>query len=195
MKKILMTMVAAMLLCGTMNAQDNKHEFGVSYGTGTTTQFIEGWGKIGGIIVTLGNATTDNTKYLGPIAGEYFYRISPVVGVGAIGVYTKMTEDAIFRGNKVGETSISYVTVMPAVKFNWLRKEYWGMYSKVGAGMTFEKKTEKEIETGETKSKTDTFFNMQVTALGVEVGKQFCGFAELGFGEQGTVLAGIRYKF
>jgi hypothetical protein len=35
----------------------------------------------------------------------------------------------------------------------------------------------------------------QVSALGVEFGGKFRGFAELGVGDQGILQAGIRYKF
>ena len=35
----------------------------------------------------------------------------------------------------------------------------------------------------------------QASLIGAEFGKQFRGFAELGVGEQGFLLAGIRYKF
>ena len=39
-------------------------------------------------------------------------------------------------------------------------------------------------------------FNFQVSAIGVEVGSpKFRGFAELGYGEQGIALIGLRYKF
>ena len=195
MKKFMMTLMAAMLLCGTMNAQENKHEISVSYGAGTTTDFIDGWGKVGALMFTGGTTTFENEKHFGPIAAEYFYRISPVVGVGVIGVYEKTTEEAHYRGTKIGKTTRSDISVMPAVKFNWLRKQNWGMYSKIGAGVTFEKKKETDDEKNTSKSDNATMFNFQVTALGVEFGKTVCGFAEVGFGEQGAVLAGRRYKF
>ena len=43
--------------------------------------------------------------------------------------------------------------------------------------------------------KTDLLFNFQASLLGVEFGGAFRGFVELGFGEQGIALAGLRYKF
>ena len=39
-------------------------------------------------------------------------------------------------------------------------------------------------------------FNFQVSAIGAEFGNQSVrGFAELGFGELGVALIGVRYKF
>jgi hypothetical protein len=39
-------------------------------------------------------------------------------------------------------------------------------------------------------------FNLQLSLIGVEAGSpNMRAFAELGFGEQGIVCAGLRYKF
>ena len=39
-------------------------------------------------------------------------------------------------------------------------------------------------------------FNWQLSLIGVEAGSPYMrAFAELGFGEQGIVCAGLRYKF
>ena len=43
--------------------------------------------------------------------------------------------------------------------------------------------------------KTDFHFNWQVSLIGIEVGKSLRGFAEGGFGEQGVLMLGLRYKF
>jgi hypothetical protein len=70
MKKIMMTLMAAMLLCGTMYAQDNQHEIAVTYGAGTTTDFVDGWGKVGALMFTGGHSTFENEKHFGPISAE-----------------------------------------------------------------------------------------------------------------------------
>ena len=50
--------------------------------------------------------------------------------------------------------------------------------------------------TGEKNSSNDVFFNFQASLIGIEVGnQQVRGFAELGIGEQGIGLAGVRFKF
>ena len=41
----------------------------------------------------------------------------------------------------------------------------------------------------------DIFFMGQVSPVGVEFGSKVRGFVEAGFGEQGIVLAGLKYKF
>ena len=90
---------------------------------------------------------------------------------------------------------------MPSVKFNWLRKDKWGMYSKVALGATLTSFSTQDYNesgklTGEKETSNDVFFNFQASLLGVEVGgAQVRGFFELGLGEQGIALAGVRYKF
>ena len=50
--------------------------------------------------------------------------------------------------------------------------------------------------TGEKNITNDVFFNFQASLIGVEVGnQQVRGFAEVGVGEQGIFLGGVRYKF
>jgi hypothetical protein len=89
---------------------------------------------------------------------------------------------------------------MPSVKFNWLRKNNWGMYSKLAAGATYThfcfEDYENDRKTGEKETANDLFFNFQVSLIGIEAGNQHVrGFAEFGIGEQGIALAGVRYKF
>ena len=68
------------------------------------------------------------------------------------------------------------------------------MYSKLAIGATYRDYS----KTHEQEKATDNevLFNFQVSALGVEAGGQHVrGFAELGIGEQGVILGGVRYKF
>ena len=75
------------------------------------------------------------------------------------------------------------------------------MYSKVGLGVTFRTQKEdineaKASNNGSDQSKNDVFFNFQLSALGMEFGAETVrGFVELGVGEQGMGLVGIRCKF
>ena len=76
---------------------------------------------------------------------------------------------------------------IPAVKFHWYRRAWFGSYSKLGAGLTF-------LPWREGKDRFQ--FNFQVSFLGLEAGPEFLrAFAEVGVGEQGIVVAGLRYRF
>jgi hypothetical protein len=75
--------------------------------------------------------------------------------------------------------------------------KYFGLYSKVGVGITIMHETQKDDKSGGTDySDTTVIPNIQASLLGVEGGSEtFRCFVEGGFGEQGILSAGLRYKF
>ena len=195
-----MMAAVALMTAMSVNAQsgyeDTKHEVGISYGVLSNTTWLS-IGDAMGTTVTFGAVRYDDGNFTGPIAVEYFYHLSPVIGLGAIGAYTRETKDIFIINDKYGEAKNTFFTVMPAAKFNWLRKKNFGMYSKVGAGLTFASKKEDYSKGSvENQSENKVGFNFQVSALGIEAGSEtFRGFVELGVGEQGVALAGVRVKF
>ena len=200
MKKILVMIAVTLMTVMSVNAQsgyeDTKHEVGISYGAFSNTT----WMSIGdamGTILTFGAVKYDDGKYVGPIAVEYFYHINPVIGIGAIGAYAKETKDILIANENYGEAKNSFITVMPAAKFNWLRKKNFGMYSKIAAGLTFASKKEDYSKGNvENQSESKVGFNFQASAIGIEAGSETIrAFVELGVGEQGVLLGGIRAKF
>ena len=200
MKKILVMVAVAMMTAVSVNAQsgyeDTKHEVGISYGAMSNTTWMSIADAMG-TTITLGAVKYDDGKFTGPIAVEYFYHLNPIIGIGAIGAYTHETKDILISNDKYGEAKHTFVTVMPAAKFNWLRKKYFGMYSKVAAGLTFASKKEDYSKGNvENLSESKVGFNFQASAIGIEAGSEnIRAFAELGVGEQGIILGGIRAKF
>jgi len=194
-------MIAAMVAVVGVNAQDEEyslHEVAVTYGGMSNSTWMSIGDALGTTIFSLGSIKYDGDDFIGPIGLEYFYHVDPVVGVGAIGVYAQETKNMFIGGDPWGDAKNTYITVMPAVKFNWLRKQYFGMYSKVGAGVTIRTQKEDYPESSNVKdvSESKVFFNFQLTGIGIEAGPNAVrGFVEFGLGEQGMALAGIRCKF
>ena len=184
-------------ICVPAQAQDDletRHEIGISYGTVPNSIWID---ILTEVIPAVFGETYDNHHYVGPIGLEYYYHTSPLIGVGAVAVYATNNEDGFQKETKTSHLTKSYFTIMPSVKFNWLRKTNWGMYSKVAVGVTYAHLTDEVYN--EAKKETivnDLVFNFQASLLGIEVGNQHVrGFVELGMGEQGVALAGVRFKF
>ena len=181
MKKYLLLVVAAMMATVSVNAQEElKNEISIAYGAGSNTDILGSIGK--------GMFTGKQLSYWGPVSAEYFHRPSPRFGVGAVAAIGGCDWD------DTGDAKTTFITFMPAVKYNWVNKSSFGLYSKVAAGITF------RSESGGTKVTTkdndsSSTFNFQITGIGLEFGRAFRGFAELGMGEQGIILAGLRYKF
>jgi hypothetical protein len=119
------------------------------------------------------------------------------LGVGGILAYGVNKQDVMSGKDKIGESKNSYLTLMPAVKFDWLRKKNFGMYSKLAVGATLRnEKYDSNTSSGKDYNDSEVHVNWQVSLVGIEAGSPTIrGFAELGFGEQGIILAGVRYKF
>lgn len=144
---------------------------------------------------SLSNRKLDKDRYIGPLTLEYHYHVTPLIGVGVIGVYSNY-KGVYTYGEDPQNINNTYFTVMPSVKFNWLRRDNWGLYSKIALGYTYSKFKE-DIEGKNTqKEESANSMNFQVSAIGVEVGSRSVrAFAEFGFGEQGIGLAGVRFRF
>jgi len=199
--KYLLAIAAIAFLFMPVQAQDEmetRHEIGITYGAVPNSVWLDIYTDL---IGTIFGETYDNNRYYGPIGLEYYYHTNPLIGVGAVAVFTTNNENAFENNIKTSHHTKTYFTFMPSVKFNWLRKKHWGMYSKLAAGATythfnFEDCDENGKKTGEKTTATDLMFNFQASLIGVEAGNQHVrGFAEFGVGEQGIALVGLRYKF
>lgn len=200
MKKVstFLCMLAVMFsFCFTAQADDDsKHEIAVSYGALSNSQIIDAFADDVTIVASAGKVTFGHDHYVGPIGVEYFYHINPLVGVGAIGVFGMNKQNVYDDGNKIGEVKFRYFTLLPAVKLDWLRKEKFGMYSKLGVGATLRSDKVSTPGAGDDDTETNFHFNWQASLVGAEFGSEKVrGFVELGFGEQGIALAGVRCKF
>lgn len=192
-------MVAVAIMTATglsaQNGYDNtKHEVGFSIGLWSNSQIIDGFEYIGGALV---GARYKNESFIGPITAEYFYHVKNWLGVGGIFAYGQNKQDVYFGDDKDAEMKSNYVTLMPAVKFDWLRMKHFGMYSKLALGATLRSESYDNVDPKDKDDNdSDIHVNWQLSLLGLEFGgTTFRGFLELGTGEQGIALVGLRYKF
>ena len=200
-KCLLVIFAIGSVFCAPALAQDEmetRHEIGISYGAVPNSIWID---VLTDVIPAMFGETYDNHNYVGPIGLEYYYHTSPLIGVGAVAVFANNNEDGFHNNIQTSHINKSYFTLMPSVKFDWLRKQNWGLYSKVAAGATYTHFTNRDYDengkkTDKETTQKDLLFNFQASLIGVEVGNQHMrGFAEFGVGEQGLALAGIRFKF
>lgn len=221
---ILLPLVGLFLSATHVGAQqidyDNRHEVSASVGVVTNTRIINGFAEITEVIASAtitailsgGNREAhysyENSKWSVPCSAEYYYRVNRFLSVGAIGAFNCMKRDIYLNvkytdgrdpsstSEYVGKAKKYNVTIMPAVKFDWLRREHVGLYSKAAVGASFMIERQKENDGTKLEKDTDVMPNFQATLFGVEAGSQrFRAFAEFGVGEQGMAVAGLRYKF
>lgn len=200
MKSIKM-ILAAVLVCGAMSVQaqdyyETKHEIGISVGALATSQLINSMEDFATIGTSLGTVSYDNESNVPAIAIDYYYHVTKGVAVGAILGYSGRTQDILIAGKKNGEAKRSTFSLIPTVKFDWLRKKNIGLYSKIGAGVSMMSDSQKYENNSKKQNDTRFHFNFQASLIGFEFGSEnFRGFTELGVGQQGMALAGLRYKF
>ena len=198
MKKLLVLAAAALMAATNVNAQngydDTKHEVAISLGALSNSQWIDVFEDLTTAIFV---GKLDDRDFDGPFSAEYFYHVKNWLGVGGIFVYGHSTQDILEHNTKIGDAKDNYLTLMPAVKFDWLRKKNFGMYSKLGIGATYRsEKIEYNENNGKDYDESAFHVNWQVSLLGIEAGSPTLrGFVELGTGEQGMALIGVRYKF
>ncbi len=198
MKKIFVMAAVAMMAAMNVSAQngydETKHEVAITLGVWSNSQIIDAFENIGGALV---GAKFENEKFTGPISAEYFYHVKNWLGVGGILAYGQNKQDVYLLGDKDGEIKNTYLTLMPAVKLDWLRKKHFGMYSKLAVGATLRNEKYNSVDaSSKDDSDSEVHVNWQVSLLGIEAGgPTIRGFLELGTGEQGIMLVGVRYKF
>lgn len=196
MKKFFTMMAIAMMATASVKAQtgyEKKHEVAISFGAGANSNWINALEDMTALTV---GSTFKNKDFDGPISAEYFYRPKEWLGVGGIFAYGRCTKDLYLFDVKEGEGTNTYYTLMPAVKLDWLRTKYFGMYSKFAIGATLRRETiDATTPNYKDVSGTHWHLNWQASVLGMEAGAPSVrAFVELGFGEQGMGLLGLRVK-
>lgn len=224
MKTKVLFMALAMTAATAASAQKNeyyntRHEIGVTIGAGATTEIFSGLSDLMGIAISAavtsaitggmgtGYYNYGDEKYIPNLSAEYYYHVNKTIGVGGFVAFNGMDRDMYVTWtnntnntkstSKTGVARRRNLSVIPAAKFDWLRTKNFGMYTKAGIGVSIMRETQKDdIEGGTDYSDTDLVPNVQLSLLGLEGGTEHIrAFAELGFGEQGILLAGLKYKF
>ena len=114
MKKLMMiaTLLVASVSAYAQN-DDLKNEIGVFYGFESASSYSS---IISGAFVSAFSSSSRGGKW-GPIGIEYYHHVTPIIGLGAVGT---------IAGCNWGDDELTstYISVMPSVKFNWLRKKH-----------------------------------------------------------------------
>lgn len=141
------------------------------------------------------------TQTTGTLYFSYVYRVAKWCSVGAtvsyVGFFSK-TRDRI-TNDVLGHSSEHYITVMPTVRFSWFNRPCVTMYSGLAGGLGI---VSQESRYGRPdrdslfySSHTWPTWAAQVTLFGIQAGRKWYGFAEIGAGSRSTLTAGFGYHF
>ena len=195
MKRIIaLFMALALVLPLNAKDDDSRNEVSITYGQATLPQFAYVMGGVLGVAFTAGHFTFENSHFIGGVGMEFIHYSNNWFGYGLAGTVDYMTSDAYSvdgDGNKTpnGKFQLGYLSVMPMLKFAWLRKPHVGLYSKLGIGAGL------EFSNGDV-TQDNISWSGQITPIGFDFGgESFRGFVEAGVGMQGLVNCGVRWLF
>lgn len=120
----------------------------------------------------------------------YIYHFNKVVGLGGNFGFNRMSANLSDNTGKVTAVALNIYSMMVDTKLNWFRYDLFGMYSKIGLGAMCINTSLVEEISGNIWAPT-----AHVSLIGMEVGRQFSGFLELGAGMKGIAQFGVKYHF
>lgn len=137
----------------------------------------------------------ENVSYTNPcwctIGFEAGSWIKEWLYVGGAAVYTggfrSIRESPMNK--RVGTFNLSSYSLMPIVRFAWVRRDIVQLYSGLGLGVA--------LAHYHNNGYTSWAANLahDITLIGISVGRKFFGYCDLGFGTRGIVSAGIGWRF
>ena len=207
MKKLITTITLGLAMIVAYPAQNTgddipHHEFYVSAGLLNDNQVFSMVGDFMGTILTLGFLMQpDEYQVLTPSIG-YRYWLNNRMGFGLHFAFDKNSVKAIHQS--VIDTSSEHewriynrYFYTTAVDFNWnyMNKPACQLYGNAGMGATLVSFSDNKTDDSEAKLKKFFTFNMHVSPIGIRIGKEIAGFAEIGWGYKGFFNAGISVKF
>ncbi len=195
MKKALFTLVILFLFSGVIFAQteqavnkekphqqDLLNEVYVSYGMGSLYYYINvnsggnwSWTGIGSFIV------------------GYTRSMNKIIGVGFQLAYTPLS--AKYTYNSSSTKNYNYIQALARIKFQYLNKPTFAMYSGIAIGVSMDYYSESGSGSTGSSSKQELAPAAQLTLLGFRVGRggAFCG--EFGIGTLSIINLGVSIKF
>ncbi len=170
-----------------------RHELRLGAGAFSSNDLIDSYSDVASSAITGGMYSVSDEKTSGNYSLTYRYALKPRLSVGGAVVYSRLTSDFNSGGSSTGKSLNNYFTLAPEVEYKYINKKNFRMYGFVGAGMTLN--NQKVTESGAPSTSNTPYFNFQVTPIGIQVGHNFGGFLEGGFGYKGIVNVGFFARF
>jgi hypothetical protein len=140
----------------------------------------------------------DSRSYAAP--GTFFIgyqrSLGKVISVGFQASFTPINSEYKSTNSYnyyYSEKTDNYWQGIANIKFSYLNKPMFRMYSGVGLGVTMDYYT--ETVNGTTTKGQRLLPAGQMTFLGFRVGRALSGFGEFGIGTNGIIIVGMSYRF
>ena len=182
MKKLIVCFLILLVSLSAQAQPDYRHEISVSYGRLSNME-LYGYGleQLANITAALTGLAKVHVVSIGSIGVSYFYRLSNMVSLGFTGAYMDFFDENMAEPRSY----YRFGTAMVGVKLHWYEREWFRTYSMFAVGALY--RNDPVIKQFRVAG--------QATMLGLEVGKRFCGFLDLGVGDLSVASVGLRVKF
>ena len=141
-------------------------------------------------IIPLDSAYRISVNGYGAFAFQYQYRVSRLIQVGALLTYNPGSCDIRYDNGTTSYSSTMFLSFMPRIDFNYLRRPYFTMYSGIALGITYVSFRNNYSNQADDIS-SGLGFGFQLNGIGFRVGKDIGGFVEIGYGCQGLINLGV----
>ena len=204
MRKIIyFTGLLCFFVTTTVTAQDVQGQHEIRFGFSDASPITITDALLQGLSSAFSSSTsgytkeTLNKKNRGMWGLGYRYHVSHRFSIGADVGLLSSSKDIEFTKTDDSYTvhrKTTFLLFMPTGQLNYLNREKIQLYGNLGAGVLSYSVKENKDDGSEFNDKF-TGFAFQLNPVGVRVGKQFAGFAEIGFGFKGIVNIGASVKF
>lgn len=217
MKKLLIPILLLMIVVNVAaQTEYRRHEVALSYGIAPMTQGLDLFifqeyveNKIGGVMGM--DIKANNIESYGSYCLQYTYQPVRWFEYGVVSCLDRTTATVYqevytidstnyYRSEKdlIGVGALTFFTFMPVVKVNWFDIKFLGMYSKLALGFTHCLVKGNNLRNATTSYDVKSFEDIgyQISPICLQVGTPaFRTFIEAGFGYQGLINIGLKYKF
>lgn len=131
----------------------------------------------------------------------YTYRVAKWCAVGGMVSYARFFDKTYdrFTNECVGFHNTHYFSLMPTARFSWFNHPCVTMYSGVSAGVAvvYDRNYLEAIDMYASQNEAGINIGLaaQATLFGIQAGRKWYGFAEVGIGTRSFLTAGFGYHF
>lgn len=166
-------------------------ELYAGYGIFTAQDILTGFSSTLAASLLPGYIDRIDAKGFGTAYAGFDYFVGRRVSLGLQLNYAQYDESYTLSNNTSTTLKTSYLTPMVRTKLAWVHNPGFSFYTSLAAGATFIQ-SKNESSGGQTDKTTG--FAFHISPIGIRVGNAVALFAELGFGFQGLVSAGLSIR-
>jgi len=200
MKIYSLTVLLLSIIILNSNSQDLgrsklQNEIYGGYGFGSAQEISSVYSDVITPIITIGTLYTETMSPVGPVSLGYRRSFSKNFTLAIAGNYVAFNKQFKKSSDNsvVGTVKNTFYSFIARGDYYYVTGEYFQMYSGVGVGFTYAH--DNYLDSSNASGQGKMYSAFQVNAVGIRVGKNFGVFAELGYGFEGIINAGISLKF